>query len=447
MRRTPALSLLVALSLAITGALFWRAHVSARRVEQQASCTSGDPVACTALCSRDEPGACATLGDLTRDASPDRARAAYELACAAQVEKSCRELGRLLETTRGGAVDLAAAAQDYRKACDGKDEESCGWLGLLTHTGLGVARDDAAAAPWLDRGCASGVGDACFAFGEMAEKGEGVEKNESRAGLAYSHGCAANEPRSCLWLARSVSQETRLATIYVRRACIKQHANECDDVVYGPSPLVDPYFGGGALALRTCRAGNMRACLQAGIDALGDVHAPLDYAAATDYLTRACDSDPKLGCVQLANLYENGLGTPTDSVRARSLATRACGDAATHIEHQWKCPVPLTLRTGHGTVNGRLSSSVVTRVFNMAASGFPACWKTRGLTIVNGKVGVKVVIDRAGRVALAMSTSLEGVDELTADCIMNVIRELRFPLPEGGIVTVEFPVMLGLDTL
>lgn len=442
MRSTRAIGLFGAVAFAAAGWLAWRAHVSARRAQHEASCATGDWTACEAVCARDELEPCLTLGDLTRETSPDRARAAYGVACEGHVARACSALGRLLESGAGGAADLPAAAAGYRKACDANDEEACGRLGLLTRAGSGVARDDAAAAPLLDRGCNAGHGDDCFAFAEMAERGEGVDKSLTRAGMAYVHGCSADEPRSCLWLARQPSLRVSFVPSYMERACVAHDAPGCADAIYGDSPLVDAHFGGTALALRTCHAGDARACAQAGLDALGDVHAPLDYAAAVDLLTRACDSDRKLGCVELANLFERGLGTQKDSARAESLARRACGDAAKHLELGWSCPKTPKLRVGHGGFLGRLSEEVVVRVLHMASNAFPTCWTTRGLN-VNGTVGIKLVISRDGTIGNIEATSRDAVDVLTADCVLNVIRELRFPPPEGGMVTLQFPLVLG----
>jgi TPR repeat protein len=59
--------------------------------------------------------------------------------------KSCNNLGYLMESGQGMAVDLDGAATQYRKACAAGDGVGCFNLGELQRDGKGMKRDLAAA--------------------------------------------------------------------------------------------------------------------------------------------------------------------------------------------------------------------------------------------------------------------------------------------------------------
>jgi outer membrane biosynthesis protein TonB len=61
---------------------------------------------------------------------------------------------------------------------------------------------------------------------------------------------------------------------------------------------------------------------------------------------------------------------------------------------------------------------------------------------LEGRVSVKFVIDREGAVTMAMpwaDTTLP--DQSVARCVSKAYESMSFPKPEGGIVTVVYPVI------
>jgi outer membrane biosynthesis protein TonB len=101
---------------------------------------------------------------------------------------------------------------------------------------------------------------------------------------------------------------------------------------------------------------------------------------------------------------------------------------------------------GGGTpmINGRLMPEAVQRVVRQNFGRLRACYES-GLVRdpgLEGRVSVKFVIDREGAVAMAMPWSDTTLpDASVARCVSKAYESMSFPRPEGGIVTVVYPVM------
>jgi hypothetical protein len=99
---------------------------------------------------------------------------------------------------------------------------------------------------------------------------------------------------------------------------------------------------------------------------------------------------------------------------------------------------------GGTQVNGRLPPEAVQRVIRQSSGRFRACYEA-GLKQnpeLEGRVAVKFVIDREGQVALASpwaDTTL--ADASVARCVTRAYQAMTFPKPEGGIVTVVYPIV------
>jgi len=58
---------------------------------------------------------------------------------------------------------------------------------------------------------------------------------------------------------------------------------------------------------------------------------------------------------------------------------------------------------------------------------------------LKGMVSVRFVIDRDGHVSLS-ELEKSNLDDDVANCVVDGFRKLKFPRPEGGIVTVVYPM-------
>ncbi len=107
---------------------------------------------------------------------------------------------------------------------------------------------------------------------------------------------------------------------------------------------------------------------------------------------------------------------------------------------------PRRIRQGATQVNGRLPPEVIQRIVRQNFGRFRLCYENglRNNPNLQGRVAVKFVIDRSG----AVSTSQDGgighsgsAASCSASCAASAT--CRFPQPEGGIVTVVYPIMFS----
>jgi hypothetical protein len=102
------------------------------------------------------------------------------------------------------------------------------------------------------------------------------------------------------------------------------------------------------------------------------------------------------------------------------------------------------IRTGPTTVTGRLPPEVVQRIVRQNFGRFRLC-DEQGLQRVpdlNGEIAVKFVIGADGEIAgKAAKQRATLADDATVQCVLRAFSSLSFPSPEGGIVTVVYPLL------
>ncbi|APR99522.1 AgmX/PglI C-terminal domain-containing protein [Pajaroellobacter abortibovis] len=111
--------------------------------------------------------------------------------------------------------------------------------------------------------------------------------------------------------------------------------------------------------------------------------------------------------------------------------------------HQTRTPV---LRQGETQVTGRLPPETIQRVVRRNFGRFRLCYEEglRGNSSLQGRVVVKFVIDRAGNVVTTSDGGSEIHDPGVISCMLRAFSSLSFPKPEGGIVTVTYPISFSL---
>jgi tetratricopeptide (TPR) repeat protein len=101
-----------------------------------------------------------------------------------------------------------------------------------------------------------------------------------------------------------------------------------------------------------------------------------------------------------------------------------------------------TLRQGAVQVNGRLPPEVIQRIVRQNFGRFRLCYE-KGLRtnpILSGRIATKFVIDRSGAVSTAQDNGSDLPDSGVVSCVVRAFGNLAFPQPEGGIVSVVYPV-------
>jgi hypothetical protein len=110
--------------------------------------------------------------------------------------------------------------------------------------------------------------------------------------------------------------------------------------------------------------------------------------------------------------------------------------------HTVKAP---RIREGATSVNGRLPPEVIQRIVRQNFGRFRLCYENgmRNNPNLQGRVTVKFVIDRSGAVAMTADGGSDIPDSSVVQCVVRGFGNLSFPQPEGGMVTVVYPIMFN----
>jgi FHA domain len=110
--------------------------------------------------------------------------------------------------------------------------------------------------------------------------------------------------------------------------------------------------------------------------------------------------------------------------------------------HQVRAP---RIREGATSVNGRLPPEVIQRIVRQNFGRFRLCYENgmRNNPNLQGRVTVKFVIDRSGAVAMQADGGSDLPDQGVVQCVVRGFGNLSFPQPEGGMVTVVYPIMFN----
>lgn len=110
--------------------------------------------------------------------------------------------------------------------------------------------------------------------------------------------------------------------------------------------------------------------------------------------------------------------------------------------HKTKAP---KVRMGATQVSGRLPPEVIQRIVRQNYGRFRMCYE-QGLSRnpnLEGRVSVRFVIGRDGSVSNVSNGGSDIPDSGVVGCVVRAYYGLSFPQPEGGIVTVVYPIMFS----
>ncbi|HEX2870482.1 MAG TPA: AgmX/PglI C-terminal domain-containing protein, partial [Polyangiaceae bacterium] len=100
------------------------------------------------------------------------------------------------------------------------------------------------------------------------------------------------------------------------------------------------------------------------------------------------------------------------------------------------------VRMGATTVSGRLPPEVIQRIVRQNFGRFRVCYE-QGLgrnPNLQGRISARFVIGREGAVSNVANGGSDLPDSGVTSCVLSAFYGLNFPQPEGGIVTVVYPI-------
>jgi len=109
-------------------------------------------------------------------------------------------------------------------------------------------------------------------------------------------------------------------------------------------------------------------------------------------------------------------------------------------------PAPTQAPPPDRPVNGRLPPEVIQRVVREHFPTFKRCYEIalRGDPTVHGRTSTKFVIGRNGHVASSVDVETNStLPQDVRDCVADRMRFLEFPPPDGGVVTVIYPLVFS----
>jgi len=94
---------------------------------------------------------------------------------------------------------------------------------------------------------------------------------------------------------------------------------------------------------------------------------------------------------------------------------------------------------------GHLAPALIQRVVRAAYGDLRKCYEDglRASPNLVGRVTLKLVIDTDGHVAFAKAETSDLPNRTVVDCVVDRIRKVQFPSPEGGTVTVVYPLVFS----
>lgn len=104
-----------------------------------------------------------------------------------------------------------------------------------------------------------------------------------------------------------------------------------------------------------------------------------------------------------------------------------------------------SVRMGAVTLSGRLPPEVVQRIVRQNFGRFRLCYENglRNNPNLQGRVSVRFVIGTDGAVSNIANGGSDMPDGGVVSCVVRAFSGLSFPQPEGGIVTVVYPIMFS----
>ena len=117
------------------------------------------------------------------------------------------------------------------------------------------------------------------------------------------------------------------------------------------------------------------------------------------------------------------------------------GDGHGRIRGSRRAKAP-QMRAGETKVTGRLPPEVIRRIVRQNHGRFRQCYE-QGLASnpnLQGRVAMRFIIGRDGAVSNVSNGGSDLPDSQVVSCVMRVYYRLSFPQPEGGIVTVVYPL-------
>ncbi len=156
-----------------------------------------------------------------------------------------------------------------------------------------------------------------------------------------------------------------------------------------------------------------------------------------------------VGGLGLSGIGQGGAGVGLGSIGTIGHGAgtgQGFGEAGGRLSGSHLSPRP-SVRMGATSVSGRLPPEVIQRIVRQNFGRFRLCYENalRSNPDASGRVTVSFVIGQNGSVSAARGNGNGINDGAMVSCVVRSFAGLSFPEPEGGIVTVTYPILFSPD--
>jgi hypothetical protein len=97
------------------------------------------------------------------------------------------------------------------------------------------------------------------------------------------------------------------------------------------------------------------------------------------------------------------------------------------------------------SVSGRLFPEVIQRIVRQNFGRFRLCYESglRADPLLQGRVSIRFIIAKDGRVSSTSNAGSDLPSTAVVACVARAFQGLAFPAPDGGIVTVTYPLVFS----
>jgi hypothetical protein len=103
---------------------------------------------------------------------------------------------------------------------------------------------------------------------------------------------------------------------------------------------------------------------------------------------------------------------------------------------------PPSVQMSPPAVSGRIAPEIIQRIVRQSFGHFRMCYENglRSNPNLAGRVAVRFLIDRSGRVTSVSNAGSDLPDSAVVSCVVRSFSGMSFPEPENGIVSVTYPI-------
>lgn len=215
--------------------------------------------------------------------------------------------------------------EKYEKKCDNNQIKYCYDLGIMYYYGYNAKQDKEKAFNFFNKSCNGKFAKACYNLANIYNDGYGVKVDRKKAVLLYQKACDSGYGEACYHLGNMKlfkDKDLMSAKDFFRLSCQYGYKRGCFAPMFWTSDRdirVDIDF-----LKNLCSNNNILACINLGNIYSDGVEIKKDPQKALSFYKKACDRGSTVGCFELGVLYDVGDGVKKDQKKALKLYEKTC---------------------------------------------------------------------------------------------------------------------------